>query len=193
MVRTSLLAATVGVHAFQGTRWTVAGEVGQAQGNHHPSISPYGLFHCRNGSVQISVGSEGLWRRFCEGFGVDPATEGLATNPERVANRGRTIEVVEQAFAEWEAEPLLARLAEVGIPAGKVRTIDEVYAWDQTASQGLLIDVEHSVLGQITLPGPPLRFFEADGTEVTRGAHAAPPALDEHGDTVRAWLSENSA
>ena len=49
VVRTSLLAATVGVHAFQGTRWTVAGEVGRAQGNHHPSICPYGLFHCRDG------------------------------------------------------------------------------------------------------------------------------------------------
>jgi formyl-CoA transferase len=72
IVRTSLLAATVGVHAFQGTRWTVAGEVGQAQGNHHPSIAPYGLFHCRSGSVQIAVGSEGLWRRLCEGFGIDP-------------------------------------------------------------------------------------------------------------------------
>ena len=75
----------------------------------------------------------------------------------------QTIEVVEQVFADWDAEPLLARLAEVGIPAGKVRTIDEVYDWDQTASQGLLIDVEHSVLGPLTLPGPPLRFFEADG------------------------------
>ena len=74
VIRTSLLAATVGVHAFQGTKWTVAGEVGQAQGNHHPSISPYGLFHCRDGSVQIAVGSEGLWRRFCEGFGVDATT-----------------------------------------------------------------------------------------------------------------------
>jgi formyl-CoA transferase len=30
VVRTSLLAATVGVHAFQSTRWTVAGEVGRA-------------------------------------------------------------------------------------------------------------------------------------------------------------------
>ena len=135
------------MHAFQGTRWTVAGEVGRAQGNHHPSICPYGLFHCRDGAVQIAVGSEGLWRRFCEGFGVDPATDGLATNPERVANRERTIELVEKVFADWDAEPLLARLAEVGIPAGKVRTMDEVYAWDQTASQGLLIDVEHSVLG----------------------------------------------
>ena len=76
VVRTSLLAAVVGVHAFQGTRWTVAGEVGRAQGNHHPSIAPYGLFHCRDGAVQIAVGSEGLWQRLCEGFGIDPAAEG---------------------------------------------------------------------------------------------------------------------
>ncbi|WP_303665997.1 CoA transferase, partial [Staphylococcus aureus] len=49
VVRTSLLASVGGVHAFQGTRWTVAGEVGRAQGNHHPSIAPYGLFQCRDG------------------------------------------------------------------------------------------------------------------------------------------------
>src|SRR6478735_9857290 len=65
VVRTSLLAAIVGVHAFQGTRYTVAGEVGRAQGNHHPSIAPYGLFHCQGGSVQVSCGSESLWRKFC--------------------------------------------------------------------------------------------------------------------------------
>jgi crotonobetainyl-CoA:carnitine CoA-transferase CaiB-like acyl-CoA transferase len=190
VVRTSLLAATVGVHAFQGTRWTVAGEVPRAQGNHHPSIAPYGLFHCRDGSVQIAVGSEGLWRRFCEGFGLDPAAEGIATNAQRVGDRERVIRVVEGAFADWDAEPLLARLAEVGVPAGKVRTLDEVYGWDQTASQGLLLDVEHASLGSLTLPGPPLRFFGPDGGEVTRGDHAAPPTLDEHGAAIRAWLDE---
>src|SRR5947209_10282575 len=42
VVRTSLLAATVGVHGFQSTRWTIAGDVGRAQGNHHTSIAPYG-------------------------------------------------------------------------------------------------------------------------------------------------------
>ena len=190
VVRTSLLASTVGVHAFQGTRWTVAGEVPRAQGNHHPSIAPYGLFHCRDGSVQIAVGSEGLWRRFCEGFGLDPAAEGIATNAERVGDRERVIRVVEGAFADWDAEPLLARLAEVGVPAGKVRTLDEVYGWDQAASQGLLLDVEHASLGSLTLPGPPLRFFGPDGGEVTRGDHAAPPTLDQHGEAIRAWLDE---
>ena len=142
--------------------------------------------------MQIAVGSEGLWRRFCEGFGIDPLTPGLATNSERVANREKVIEVVEQVFADWEAEPLLARLAEVGIPAGKVRTIDEVFEWDQTASQGLLVDVDHSVLGPLKLPGPPLRFFEADGTEVTRKDHQAPPTLDQHGTSVRAWLQDDA-
>ncbi len=190
VVRTSLLASVVGVHAFQGTRWTVAGEVGRAAGNHHPSIAPYGLFHCRDGSVQIALGSESLWRRFCAGFELDPEAEGLATNSERVGARDRVIEVVEGAFAEWDSEALLARLAEVGVPAGKVRNLDEVYAWDQTLSQGLLVDVEHSTLGRISLPGPPLRFFAADGDEVTRRDHVAPPVLDEHGGSVRAWLEE---
>ena len=190
--RTSLLAGVVGVHAFQGTRWTVAGEVPRAQGNHHPSIAPYGLFHCRDGAVQIALGSESLWRRFCEGFGLDPAAEGLATNEQRVAARERVIDVIEAAFADWDAEPLLGRLAEVGVPAGKVRTLDEVYAWEQTLSQGLLLDVHHPTLGALRLPGPPLRFFDADGAEVSRRDHTPPPLLDQHAADIRTWLDQES-
>jgi crotonobetainyl-CoA:carnitine CoA-transferase CaiB-like acyl-CoA transferase len=193
VVRTSLLASLVGVHAFQGTRWTVAGEVGRAQGNHHPSISPYGLFRCRDGAVQIALGSEGLWRRFCDGFGFDPEADGVSTNPERVAHRDRVVGLVESAFADSDAAALLARLAELGIPSGRVRSLDEVYSWDQTRSQGLLVDVDHPTLGTVTLPGPPLRFFNADGTETTRRDHAAPPLLDADGAAIRAWAAEPPA
>jgi crotonobetainyl-CoA:carnitine CoA-transferase CaiB-like acyl-CoA transferase len=192
VVRTSLLAATVGVHAFQGTRWTVAGEVGRAQGNHHASIAPYGLFHCADGTVQIAVGSENLWLRLCKAFDIDPATPGLATNAERVANREQAIALVEKVFANWTAEDLLAHLAEVGIPAGKVRSMDEVYAWDQVASQGLKIAVDHATLGRLELPGPPLRFFDRSGAEVTRDDHAAPPTLDAHGQSLRDWLASET-
>ena len=193
IVRTSLLASLVGVHAFQGTRWTVAGEVGRAQGNHHPSIAPYGLFRCRDGAVQIALGNEGLWRRFCTAFDIDPDADGLGSNSERVGRRDEVIALVEAAFAGWDAVGLLARLAELGIPAGKVRSLDEVYQWEQTRSQGLLVDVDHPTLGTITLPGPPLRFFDADGTETTSGEHAAPPLLDADGARVRAWAEQRSA
>jgi crotonobetainyl-CoA:carnitine CoA-transferase CaiB-like acyl-CoA transferase len=189
VVRTSLLAAAVGMHAFQGTRWTVAGEVGRAAGNHHAAIAPYGLFRCANGSVQIAVGSEALWQKFCAGFGLDPDLPGLATNSERVARRDEVIALVEQAFAEFKAADLLDRLEQLGIPSGKVRGVDEVYGWEQTRSQGLLVEVDHATLGRIALPGPPLRFFEPSGDERTRTGHRPPPYLDQHGEAIRAWAA----
>ena len=185
VVRTSLLAAIVGVHAFEGTRWTVAGTVGRAQGNHHPSIAPYGLFRAGGGAVQIAVGSEGLWARLCEMLGLDPAEERFATNARRVEHRVELIEVLERAFASWSSGDLLIALEEAGVPAGKVRTIDEVYEWEQTRSQGLVIDVEHSSLGRISLPGPPLRFFTPGGRETTRREHRPPPLLGEHTEAAR--------
>jgi crotonobetainyl-CoA:carnitine CoA-transferase CaiB-like acyl-CoA transferase len=192
VVRTSLLAAVVGVHAYQGTAYTVAGQVNRAQGNHHPSIAPYGLFHCAGGSVQLSCGSEGLWRRLCTEFGFDPEAPGMATNGERVGNRQQVIELLEAAFAEIGPEELLARLAAAGVPAGKVRTLDDVYGWDQLEAQGLKISVDHATAGSLTLPGPPLRFFApgADGeVETTRREHTAPPVLGADGQSIRAWLS----
>jgi crotonobetainyl-CoA:carnitine CoA-transferase CaiB-like acyl-CoA transferase len=189
VVRTSLLAAAVGVHGFQGTRWTIGGEVGRAGGNHHVAIAPYGLFRCADGAVQIAVGSEGLWRDFCAGFDLDPAMQGLETNGARCSDRDRLIGIIEDVFSTWGAEELLAHLIRIGIPSGRVRSIDEVYSWEQTLSQGLLVEVDHATLGPLRLPGPPLRFFDAaDGLETTRRAHAAPPVLDQHRSSVRAWL-----
>lgn len=189
IVRTSLLASLIGVHAYQGTRWTVGGEVGRAQGNQHSSIAPYGLFRCGDGAVQVAVGNEGQWSRFCEGFGLDPSAAGMASNSERVAHADEVLQLVESVFADWTAAKLLDRLDGLGIPAGRVRTIDEVYEWDQTISQGLVIEVDHDTLGPIALPGPPLRFFDNGGTEITPSGHRAPPVLDAAGRTVRRWAS----
>ncbi|TGD10194.1 CaiB/BaiF CoA-transferase family protein [Brevibacterium sp. S111] len=192
VVRTSLIAGMVGVHAFQGTRATVAGQEPQPGGNHHPSLSPYGLFTCRDGAVQISVGNENLWQKFCAAFDIDPATEGLADNASRVANRPALIELIEDRFSAFDAEDLLAKLTEAGIPSGTVRTLPEVYQWDQALSQGLKVSVDHPVLGDIDLPGPPLRFFDAEGSsevETTRTAHDAPPLLDEDAESIAAWLA----
>src|SRR6187431_2878864 len=129
VVRTSLLAGMVGVHAFQGTRWTVAGQVPGLAGDHHPSIAPYGMFATASAPIQIACGSEGLWRAFAAEFGLDPAEPRFATNPDRVAHRGELIGVIEGMFGNQPAEHWLERLAKAGVPAGKVRTLDDVYDW----------------------------------------------------------------
>ncbi|EON25716.1 L-carnitine dehydratase/bile acid-inducible [Nocardioides sp. CF8] len=189
VVRTSLLAGIVGVHAFQGTRHTVAGEVPRAIGNHHAAIAPYGLFRTADAAVQLAVGSEGLWQRFAPVVGIDVADPRFSNNELRVGRREELIEEIEAVFKTEGAEYWLARLAEAGVPAGKVRTLDDVYAWDQTRSQGLLIEVEHATAGRLELPGPPLRFddnLHAGG----RTEHLPPPILGQHDASVRAWLDE---
>ena len=185
VVRTSLLAAVVGVHAFQGTRWTVAGEVPRAQGNQHPSISPYGAFTAADGTVQIAVGSDARWQRFAPLVGLDADDARFATNTDRVARRDELAHLINSALGTAPSAYWLPLLDEAGIPAGRVRTLDEVYAWEQTRSQGLLIEVDHATVGTIMLPGPPLRF---DGR--ASRAHRAPPTLGEHSEAIRRWLAE---
>lgn len=148
VVRTSLLAAGISVHAFQGTRWTVGEEVPSAARNHHLSIAPYGMFRCRDGAVQIAVGSGHLWRRFCEAVGLDSDEERFATNDDRVRNRAALIAVLEESFSGTDTDVLLAEMGRAGIPAGKVRSLDDVYASEQVESQGLLVEVDHARLAR---------------------------------------------
>src|SRR4051794_9660927 len=187
VVRTSLLAGMVGVHAFQGTRWTVAGEVPGLAGDHHPSIAPYGMFATATAPVQIACGSEGLWRALCGAFDWDPADPDFATNPLRVANRDRLVARIEELFAARPAQHWLERLAEAGVPSGKVRSMDDVYAWDQTLSQGLLLSVQHATQGELKLPGSPVRFDD-NPFSGGRPTHQAPPTLGQHNESIRAWL-----
>jgi crotonobetainyl-CoA:carnitine CoA-transferase CaiB-like acyl-CoA transferase len=189
VVRTSLLAATVGVHAFHGTRWTVAGEAPGRTGNHHAQIAPYGMFRTADDAIQVAVASQGQWAAFAPLAGIDPGDSRFAVNSARVAHRAELAELIEVALTAEPADTWLARLAEHGIPAGKVRSIDQVYDWDQTRSQGLVISVDHPTLGRIDLPGPPLRFDDQPHAG-TRETNLAPPTLGQHDESVRAWLDD---
>lgn len=185
VVRTSLLAAVTGVHSYHGTAWTVGGQVPAANGNHHASIAPYGAFHCADGMLQIAVANESQWRKVAALLDIDPDDARYATNRQRFAHRDELIADMEKTLGGHDRAHWLTALGDLGVPAGAIRSLDEVYSWAQTRSQGLLVEVEHPVLGRIELPGPPLRF---DGAPVLE--HTAPPALGQDGDAVLAWLED---
>jgi crotonobetainyl-CoA:carnitine CoA-transferase CaiB-like acyl-CoA transferase len=194
IVRTSLPAAVVASHGYQGTAWTVAGLRGEARGNHHPSIAPYGLFRCGEGVIQIACGNDAQWQKLSSAFDLE-VDASLATNPQRVARRADVIRILEDAFSALTAAEVLTRLEAASVPAGLVRSIDEVYAWEQTKSQGLLIDVQHASLGPIQLPGPPLRFFEISGdkeVETTFQHHQPPPLLGADNTNLDTWLGTDT-
>jgi crotonobetainyl-CoA:carnitine CoA-transferase CaiB-like acyl-CoA transferase len=189
VVRTSLLSGVVGVHAFQGTRWLLGGEVPGIAGAHHPAIAPYGLFATSTVPVQVAVGSEGLWRRFAEAVGIEHDDPRFVTNRERVAHRDALIAVIEGIFAAESAEHWLDLLVGAGIPAGKVRSMDDVYGWEQVRSQGLVLDVDHPAYGRLSLTGSPLRFDD-HAFSGGRERHLPPPLLGEHSAAIRAWVAD---
>jgi crotonobetainyl-CoA:carnitine CoA-transferase CaiB-like acyl-CoA transferase len=192
VVRTSLLAGVVGVHAFQGTAWLLGGRVPGVSGAHHPAIAPYGMFATGSAPVQVAVGSEGLWRKFADATGLDAAEPRFATNRDRVAHRDELIEAVEAHFATQPAEHWLDLLMEAGIPAGKVRSMDDVYAWEQVRSQGLVLEVDHPAYGPLALSGSALRFDD-NPFSGGRVSHVAPPTLGQHSaairDEIRSWAT----
>jgi crotonobetainyl-CoA:carnitine CoA-transferase CaiB-like acyl-CoA transferase len=188
VVRTSLLASVVGVHAYQGTMWTVGGVLPRPSGAHHPAIAPYGLYRTQDAPVQIACASERLWLSLAGLLGLDTSDERFATNLGRVTHRDDLTTLIEGVLVTRPAEHWLAHLDALGVPAGKVRTVDDVYAWEQTRSQGLLLEVEDPSLGTLSLPGSALRLDD-DAWSGGRRHHLHPPRLDEHGEAVRREFS----
>jgi len=179
-VETSLLAGQIAIHVFQGTRYLVAGEVPEPTGNHHPTVAPYGSFRAGDGQIILAVGNEVTWRRFAELLDIPLDLSPYVGNESRVAHRDELQELIEQRLAERSVAEWIKLFAEHGVPAGEVKSLDRVYASPQVRDQGLVVEVSHSTLGDISLPGRPLRF---DGSPLR--AAAPPPVLGEHSEEIR--------
>jgi crotonobetainyl-CoA:carnitine CoA-transferase CaiB-like acyl-CoA transferase len=177
-VETSLLAAVVGVHVFHGVGWLAAGIEPVLTGNRHPSIAPYGVFSCADADIVIGVGSESLWHRFAPIVGLDASRPDIATNADRVARADALQKEIDELLADRQAADTLAALDAVGVPAGKIRTIPEVYDWDQVRDT-MVLNVPHPTLGDLEMPGSPLQL--SDNLEPRADA---PPALGAHQDDV---------
>ena len=178
-VTTSLLASAVAVHAYQGTRWTIGGEVPQPGGNRHPTIAPYGAFTCHDGWINVTVGSEGLWRRFAPLVGLADDDPRYATNRDRVNHWDELEAEINAALVCEPVETWMARFADAGIPAGRIATMDQVYASPQLEHLGLIDRVVHPTAGHLELPGSPVRWSHSG-----RRSAEPPPLLGEHTDEV---------
>ena len=78
-----------------------------------------------------------------------------------------------------DLEEWLAVLDEAGVPAGPVRFVDELVTDEQVIANGLVVELEHSMVGPLKMVGPMIKM-----TETPLEAKRASPALGEHSDEV---------
>jgi crotonobetainyl-CoA:carnitine CoA-transferase CaiB-like acyl-CoA transferase len=179
-VEVSLMDSALASLLNQGSAWVSGGAVPSRRGNRHPSIVPYETYEAADRPFAVAVGNDRLFARLCEAVGLPElaADERFASNVARVANVDALADALESVFRTRPAGHWVDLLRAANVPVGPINRVDEAFAL--AAELGLQpIDETHGV----PLIAPPLRL---DGSRPP--IRRPPPALDEHGDEIRAWL-----
>jgi crotonobetainyl-CoA:carnitine CoA-transferase CaiB-like acyl-CoA transferase len=110
--------------------------------------------------------------------GLDPDRPDIATNDDRVARADVLQKEIDALLSDRLAADVLAALDDAGVPAGRIRTVPEVYDWEEVR-ESMVLSLPHPALGDLDVPGSPRQL--SDGGEPRRDA---PPALGADQDDV---------
>jgi crotonobetainyl-CoA:carnitine CoA-transferase CaiB-like acyl-CoA transferase len=184
-IEISLLSSALSGMVNQTSAYAAGGVIPFRMGNSHPSLFPYEPLPTADGELVIAAGNDGQFRRLCAALGVP----GLADDPRFATNQGRTANreqlrpllagpLRQRTAAEW-----FGRLNAAGVPCGPINTVDGGIALatelglDPVVIAGTGQAGLPSIRNPITLPATPPSY------------RLPPPALDEHGAQIRAWLA----
>src|ERR1700730_9619192 len=90
--------ALLALHTYQAGRFFATGEPPGREGNHHATIAPYGTFKVRDGFINVAVGSDAQYQRFCEALEAPELASDsrFATNAQRQEARSELTQEVER-------------------------------------------------------------------------------------------------
>ncbi len=181
MIDTSLLDGQVALLTFQAQRYFLNGKPPGWGGNYHPLIAPYELFKTKDSYINVAVGNDSLWARFCQSLGLEQYVNDprFKANPDRVANRDALMAIIEERFSRSTTAEIVALLDGVGVPSGAVHDLAEVFADPQVAHLGLKQVMHHPTADTLYQTGIPYRFSESPGA-----LRLPPPLLGQHTDEV---------
>ena len=159
-VSTSLLEAMISMLDFQGSRWTMAGEVAPQAGNNHPTGIPTGMFKTQNGYINIAASGADLYARMCRAMGREDllTDERYATSGARYQNRDALNAVIESMTKERPSEDWIKLLNEAGVPCGPVNSIDQTFADEQVQFLEMAQAVTSPILGELNILGHPVSW-----------------------------------
>jgi crotonobetainyl-CoA:carnitine CoA-transferase CaiB-like acyl-CoA transferase len=177
----SMFGGQVAMLTYQAATWFATGRVPEASGNAHPLIAPYDTFATKDGYVNIAVGNDGLWIRFCQAMGLDDMArdERFLTNAGRVSHRAEIYAAIEPVLQAMTTAEVVAALDAVSVPCGPINRVDAVFAEPQVAHMKLRREVEHPTLGPIAQTGFPYAFSNAE-LDIRRH----PPMLGEQTEEI---------
>ena len=176
-VDTSLVEAGVALSVWESAEYFSEGRIPQPLGSAHRMFAPYQAIACADGHITLGTANDRLFNRLCEVFErPEWATEpDYATAALRVRNRASLIARIEAITSAQPRHYWLDRFEREGIPCGPVNDYAQVFDDPQVRARGMVVEVDHPVLGPMKALGSPIKM-----SETPPDARRRAPLLDEH-------------
>ncbi|WP_438859969.1 CaiB/BaiF CoA transferase family protein [Achromobacter spanius] len=173
----ALLDCQVSMMANQNLNFMTSGVAPQRAGNAHQNLVPYQVFAAADGHLIVAVGNDSQFRNYCGAIGLPElsADPRFSTNPQRVKNRTELVPLLAERMATGARDHWLAALEAVGVPAGPINTLDQVYEDPHVLAREMKRELPHPAAGKVPMAASPLKFSDSP-VEYRR----PPPMLGEH-------------
>jgi len=185
-VEVSLLASAMSGMVNQTSAYVAGGVVPFRMGNSHPSLFPYEPLPCADGELIITAGNDTQFRKLAQILGVPQLADDsrFSRNEDRTANRDQLRPLLVERLRTRAKLDWFRELIAAGVPCGPINTIDQGVAFAAEVGLEPVVSVGP---GDVAVPSVrnPITF-----SETPAGYRLPPPALDQHGEAIRRWLSE---
>ena len=188
-VNTSLLQAQIFMLDFQAARWLSENHVAGQAGNNHPTSVPTGVFKTSDGSINLAVAGETIWKRFVEAVdkGEWLEMDEFKNAKERLKNRDYLNKLIEEVTITKTSDEWVEKLEKVGVPCGPINSIDKVFDDPQVKHLGIAQSIDTIPFGQTHLVGQPFNLSRSPSIMKQR-----PPEKGEHNEDVLLDLGYSS-
>ena len=180
-VNTSLLQAQIFMLDFQAARWLSEKQIAGQAGNNHPTSVPTGVFKTLDGSINLTVAGETIWKRFAEAIDKKQwlQMEEFKDAKSRLKNRDYLNQLIEEVTITKTSNEWVEMLEKVGVPCGPINSIDKVFDDPQVKHLGIAQEIETIPFGETKLVGQPFNLSRSSSSMKRR-----PPEKGEHNEDV---------
>jgi crotonobetainyl-CoA:carnitine CoA-transferase CaiB-like acyl-CoA transferase len=139
-----------------------------------------GLLRAKDGYVMVTPAQDHQWQGLVRAMGSPEWTqaEWCSNEVERQKHRREIQPRIDEWAEGLTRDEIYHRLQAEGTPAGPVRNVGEVRAWEQARARDYFVEIEHPDAGKQTYPSMPYIFSGQGWT----GARA--PRLGEHNEAI---------
>jgi crotonobetainyl-CoA:carnitine CoA-transferase CaiB-like acyl-CoA transferase len=151
----ALFDVQLAVLANQAMNYLASGVAPKRIGNAHPNIVPYQVFPVADGHIIIATGNDSQYAKLCAVLGEPELSKNAEylVNKDRLNNRKQLIDRLSGLTKKFKRDDLLEKLEAVGVPAGPINDLDQVFADPQVVHRGMQIHPKSDAAKDGSIPG----------------------------------------